>query len=251
MILSLNERENKILTLLTDNSTISVNDMSEQLGVSRVTIRSDLNSLAEKGVLVRSRGGAVPAFHPDVLAGMRHNVEQKQAIARYAANLINEGDTIMLDDGTTIALVPRYLMGKRNLHIVSNSSLILPYCRISPGFHLTLVGGEFRPESEAFVGPTALASLEKYHVKYSFVGTEGFSIKYGLTSQQVESGEIIRKMADHCDKVILLADSSKYNRQGFIRIMPLSEIDMLITDKALPDSDVAELEEQGCEVIRV
>ncbi len=224
--------------------------MSELLNVSVVTIRSDLTDLEQKGVLLRTRGGAVPAYHPNVLERQSLNVEAKSRIAQAAAALVNDGDTIMIEAGTTTALVARHLLGKRFVNIVTNSTLILPFARTNPGIHLTVVGGEFRPASESMVGPLALAELERFHVRLAFVGTDGFSLEGGLTTHLVEGGEIVRRMAGRSDIVVLVADSSKYGKVGFVRVLPVQGVHCLITDTGLEESAERELTGVGLQVTK-
>lgn len=247
----LSERENKILTMLIEDYNLSVTRISELLAVSAVTIRSDLSSMEEKGFILRTRGGALPAFHPDILASQKQNIEEKNRIAKAAAEMVKEGDAIMIDDGTTTSLLMKYLMGKRNIHVVTNSTLALTYARINPTVHLTIVGGEFKPGSESLVGPVSLAHLERYHVAYAFVGTGGFSLENGMTTHIEESAEIIKYMERQADKTVLMADSSKYGRSGFVKILPLDSVDMIITDKNMPASTVRDIRKADIEVLQV
>lgn len=248
---SLSEREKKILDILTNESSLTVNEISSRLNVSRVTVRSDFNSLEEKGLIVRMRGGAFPAYHPEILESQRTMMAEKIRIARKAASMIKDGDTVMINDGTTSSLIPKFLLGKRDIRIVTNSTLIFTYARINPSLHLTLVGGEFRPSSEAVVGPVALKDLENYHVRYAFLGTGGFSIETGLTSQLVDGAEIFRKMCEQTEKVVVVADSSKYGKNGFVKIFPLNRTDILITDTGLPESAADKIKEENTEIILV
>jgi DeoR family galactitol utilization operon repressor len=247
---NLTEREREIVRLLAEDRSIPVSRLSEQLGVSAVTIRSDLNNLARKGVVVRTRGGAAPAFHPYVVERQNLRVEEKNRIAQVAADLVNDGDTIMIEAGTTTSLIAKYLLGKRFVNIVTNSTLILPFARLNPGIHLTVVGGEFRPATESFVGPIALQELERFHVRLAFVGTDGFSMEGGLTTHLVEGAEIVRTMADRSEGTVLVADSSKFGRIGFVHVLAVQRVETLVTDGELPDAALAELREAGVEVIR-
>lgn len=216
--------------------------------MSRVTIRSDFNSLAEKGLILRTRGGAFPAFHPTILERQRSNVEAKQRIAEAAAAMIQDSDTVMINDGTTSSMIPRYLLGKQGVNIVTNSSLLFSMARVNPSLHLTLVGGEFRPESEAIVGPMALRDLENFHVKYVFVGTGGFSLETGLTTHLPEGAEVLRKMTALGEKIVLVADSSKYGKDDFVRILPLELIHLIITDSRIDPHIAQNIRELGIEL---
>jgi DeoR family galactitol utilization operon repressor len=249
--INLTEREREIVRLLAEDRGIAVSKLSEKLGVSAVTIRSDLNNLAKKGVVVRTRGGAAPAFHPNVVVRQNLRVEEKNRIAQAAADLVNDGDTIMIEAGTTTSLIAKYLLGKRFVNIVTNSSLILPFARLNPGIHLTVVGGEFRPATESFVGPLALQELERFHVRLAFVGTDGFSMSGGLTTNLVEGAEIVRRMAKRSENTILVADSSKYGKIGFVHVLPVTGIETLITDSDLSPSAQAELREAGVDTVQV
>ena len=233
VIAQMSEREKEIVRLLAGDPGISVTRLGELLSVSVVTIRSDLSDLEQKGILVRTRGGAAPAYHPNVLERQSLNIEAKSRIAQAAAGLVNDGDSIMIEAGTTTALVARHLLGKRFVNIVTNSTLILPYARTNPGIHVTVVGGEFRPASESMVGPAALAELERFHVRLAFVGTDGFSLEGGLTTHLVEGAEIVRRMAERSEIVVLVADSSKYGKVGFVRVLPVQGVHRLITDTGL------------------
>lgn len=240
------QRETKLVALLADNPNISNADISRELGVSAVTVRSDLNRLAEKGIITRTRGGALPAFHPGILDRQRQYADEKKRIAEAAAAMVKDGDTIMVEAGTTTALVAKYLLGKRDIRIVTNSTLVLTHARINPGLHLTVVGGEFRAETESLVGPNALRGLEQFHVSAAFVGTDGFSASSGLATHLVEGAEIVKKMSELAEKTVLLADSSKYGKNGFVKVLQLSEIDMVITDPGI-EVNKSEIEDCGVE----
>ncbi len=228
-----NDRESAILELLADSGTCSVSELSHRLHVSPATVRSTLSSLEERGYLVRTWGGAVAAFHPRILARQRSMSEQKKRIARAAAALVSDGDTIIIEAGTTTALVAAYLVGSKDISVVTNSTLVIPYARSNPNISLTVVGGLFRPETESFVGPSARELLMQFHVRLAFVGTDGFSFDHGMSTHLLEGAEIVQTVAKQAEQTILLADSSKYGRKGFVRVLPLSAVTRIITDEGL------------------
>ncbi len=248
---NLNERKKEILELLAEDGTMTVSKMSERLSVSAATVRNDLTALEKSGFIVRTRGGAFPAFHRSILDRRRNRTESKDRIARYAADLVEDGSTIMIEAGTTTAAVARYLLGKQDVHVVTNSTLLLPHARVNPSLHLSVVGGEFRPLTESLVGPLAIDELEQFYVQIAFIGTDGFTTEHGLTTHLIEGAEIVRKMAGQADRVILVADSTKYGRTGFARVLPLSAIDELITDEELPEEERKRIEKHGVEVVCV
>ena len=250
-MVGLSAREQQIIDMLQNGGESSVTTLSDQLGVSSVTIRSDLRALESKGIILRTRGAAMPAYHPLLLEKQASCREEKEAIAKAAASLVSDGEHIMITNGTTSALIGRYLLGKRDLHVVTNSSLLIPYARVNSNITLTMVGGEFRASAEATVGPAALSQLDAYHVAYTITGTDGFTKEHGLTTHLTENAEIVRKMCNQATKRVLVADSSKYGKQGFVKIIPLQEIDVLITDSGLPQSAVEEIRAMDIEVVVV
>jgi len=245
---SLSERERLILDKLSQLGTISVSDLAAELQLSEVTIRSDLKELEEKGWLQRTRGGAAPAFHRDILERQRLHMEEKQAIARAAAELVEDGDVIMIEAGTTTALIARYLVGKRDVHIVTNSTLVFSYARMNPALQITMTGGEFRRPTESLVGPIALETINRLNVRLAFVGTDGFSLHRGMTTHLVEGGEIVKAMKAHAEQTILVADSSKYGKVGFVSVLPLEEVALIITDRNLSPQAEKELQEAAISV---
>lgn len=242
---SLTERERKIVDLLAESSDTPVSRMSEILNVSSVTIRADLKALQQKGYILRLRGGAAPAFHPAILGRQREMAAEKTRIARAAAALVSDGDTIMIEAGTTTALIARFLLGRRDVRIVTNSTLVVPYARTNSGLHLTVVGGEFRPQAESLVGSIALTQLEAFHVRLAFVGTDGFSVERGLTTNMVEGAEVVKKMAAQAECTVLTADSSKWGRTGFVTVLPLSRIHTVIVDSGMDEAAMHALEVEG------
>ncbi len=251
MIDRLKDRERQIVDLLANDPNASVQAMSSAIGVSLVTVRSDLESLADKGYLIRTHGGALPAFHPAIVERQKSRQEEKQRIAHAAAALVGDGDTIMIESGTTTALVARYLLGKQGVKVVTDSTLILPYVRSNPALSVDFVGGSFRADAESMVGPVAVRELSQFHVKIAFVGSDGFGTQTGLTTHHVEAAEVVRTMTDHSDRTVLLVDSSKWNNRGFFRIQDLSRIDTVISDTGLPPEARVEMESLNIEVITV
>jgi len=177
--------------------------------------------------------------------------EEKNRIAKAAAGLVRDGDRVMIVAGTTTALVARHLFGKRDVHVVTTSTLLLPHVRVNPALTVTLVGGEFRPEMEGVVGPVAIGAIRQFNARLVFVGTDGFSAERGVTAHFVEEAEIAQAMAGQAEQVVLLADASKHGRAGFARMFPLERVSLLITDTRLDDAARARLEEHRVSVMRV
>jgi DeoR family galactitol utilization operon repressor len=236
---------------LSEDGAVSVTSLARELGYSEVTIRGDLKVLEEKGWINRTRGGAAPALHRNILERQRIFPERKNAIARAAAELVNDGDVIMIEAGTTTALIARYLTGKRDVHIVTNSTLVFSYGRMTPNLQITMTGGEFRRPTESLVGPIALDTISRLNVRLAFVGTDGFTLAHGMTTHHMEGAEIVKTMKAHAATTILTADSSKYGRTGFANVLPLSAVDLILTDDELAGDAMAELEAAGIRVRKI
>jgi len=230
MTFDLNDRENFILGEMAEKGSISVTALARRLEVSEVTIRSDLKGLEEKGFVNRTRGGASPAFQKNIVDRQRLRQEEKNRIAKAAADLVKDGDSIMIEAGTTTALIVRHLAGRRGVQIVTNSTLVFSYSRLNPALTIILTGGVFRKESESLVGPVAVRAIRDFNVRLAFIGTDGFSLERGLTTQFVEGAEVIKAMKERTRETWLVADSSKYGRSGFVSFMTLSEVDGIISD---------------------
>jgi DeoR family galactitol utilization operon repressor len=247
----LSEREKIILDRLSAEGSVSVGALARDLGLSEVTIRGDLRALEDKGWLNRKWGGAAAAIHRDILERQRIFPEKKNAIARAAAELVRNGDVIMIEAGTTTALIARYLAGKRDVHIVTNSTLVFSYARMYPNLQITMTGGEFRRPTESLVGPIALETVGHLNVRLAFVGTDGFTLERGMTTHLMEGAEIVRAMKSHAETTVLVADSSKYGKIGFASVLPLSAMDLILTDGDLEYRAEEELREKGIAVQKV
>jgi len=241
-------RKQEILDALMDQPNLSVSQLSERFGVSEVTIRSDLKALAEQGLVLRQHGGGLPSLHANVAERQRAHNEEKTRIARAAAELITDFDDVMITAGTTTSLIPRFLLGRQSVNIVTNSTLLLPYVRANPGLQVTLTGGEFRPACEALTGPATIRELKQFHVAKAFLGTDGLSIEKGITADGPEIADVCRLMSEQARQTIVLADSSKIGRAGFVHIMPATRIDILITDSGAPSDEILHLRKRGVDV---
>jgi len=247
---NITERKKTILQILTEDQNASVSDLSKRLGVTVVTTRSDLASLEAEGFLVRTHGGAIPSRHPKIMERINTNRELKNSIASRAADFINDGDTIIITAGTTTALIAKFLLGKKDIHIVTNNTLLLTYAQVSPHVRVTLIGGEFRPSEEGVVGPMAMALLDQFHVSKAFIGIDGASIKQGFTAHFLESAELVRKMAAQANEIFVLSNSKKFGKPGFARIIPYERANTLITDDNLEAAEEFALTSAGINVIK-
>lgn len=237
------DREEAILARLSGEGALTVAALAGDLGVSEVTIRGDLRALEEQGMLVRTRGGARPTTLKSILQREKLNVGLKQRIATAAAAMVRDEDNVMIEAGTTTALVARLLAGRAGVQIVTNSALVFANARINPSLSVILTGGVFRRESESFVGPLAERAVGDFNARLAFLGTDGFSSERGLTTRFVEGGQVAALMRGRAEETWLLADSTKFGQAGFVSFLPLAGITGIITDDGLPPGAVESLEE--------
>ena len=243
--------------MLKQNSNISVNELSARFGVSEVTIRKDLNLLKERNLLVRTRGGAI--LHEtridDNDTSIRFkklaNYREKRAIGRVAANLIKEGDTIIIDSGTTALQVACNLHKFRNLTIITNALNVAQEVLSYKRFNVILLGGYIRSASESVVGALAEANLKMFYCDKLFMGVDSFSIDNGLSTPNVEEANINQLMISRSQEVIAVFDSSKVNKRALAFITSLDNIHKIVTDDGLDKATRNHLKAMNVEVITV
>lgn len=237
------EREGAIMSRLATDGELTVSLLAAELGVSEVTIRGDLRGLEQQGMLVRTRGGARPTTIKHILQRQGVNTDAKERIAAAAASLVVDDDTIMIEAGTTTALIVRHLAGRRGVQIVTNSTLVFNNARLNPALITILTGGVFRRDTESLVGPLAERAIADFNTRIAFLGTDGFSPERGLTTRFVEGGQVATVMRDRAEETWLVADSSKFGQAGFVSFLPLDGITGIITDSGLPPEAAQELQE--------
>lgn len=249
----LNERQSKILESLETKKYISVNELSDKLKVSVVTIRKDLTLLEQEGYLHRTHGGASKqmryVFDQTVTEKETQNVDEKTRIITKALDFIKENEFIILSSGTTVNLLAQKLYGFRNLTVLTPSLRVaLEVCK-NPNVNTIHLGGEVRKNSTSTIGVLAEETLSNFSCTTLFLGIEGIDLDYGLSSTNVGEAHLNKKMMERVDKTIVLANSSKIHKRGFGFICYVEKVDMLITDNNVDPEFVEELEKRGVEVV--
>lgn len=231
-------RRQRILDLLRRQPGITVAELAPRLGVSEGTIRNDLTALEEAGQVTRVRGGAVlqettPCLSPTFAARLEVNREAKQRIARQAAELIEDGDSVLLDASTTVyALVP-YLLNCHNLTIITNGIEAGLALARNLSHTIILVGGIVRPDGTSVVGPLGENLLETLHVKTAFVSCSGLSLEAGLTEVDINEIQLKKNMIRSAERVVALVDSTKFGRVDLTSFAGLNQIAHIITDREM------------------
>lgn len=250
------ERRDLIARLLDDGERITVAELARRFGVTDVSIRRDLTILEDAGVVRRVHGGAVA---PSVVRGqgayahkVREHRDKKARIGAAAARLIHPGDVIVFDSGSTVAQVaahvPAPLRRGNAITVVTNS---LPVIREMSGWdgpHLICLGGLYLPDYEALVGPQTVADLRELSADVVFLGCDGLTVENGLTTPHVLVAEVAATMATRARRVVAVADSTKIGRRGFTPIVPLSAVNILITDDEADPTELGRVQELGIEV---
>lgn len=244
------EREEQILSQLQQAGTRSVQELCQALNVSEATVRRDLQSMDERGLLRRIRGGATVARNQRVEPlfadkESQHSAE-KEVIAAAAIELVKDHDTIYLDGGSTVLGLVRHLDKRRQLTIVTNSIMAAAHL-MNTKHRLILVGGEFRAISRTLVGPLTAEIIQALNIDKAFMGTIGFTVADGMTTTDPNEAYTKNQIMKRSNQVILLADSSKLGISSFARSGDVTSVDTLITD-AISDDFKSALEDQGVTV---
>ncbi len=250
-------RRDRILTILGEQEYISVRDLSDEFGVTEMSVRRDLHAMELEGSVFRVRGGAtrprVTLVSKTYARGAQRNVAQKQRIAKAASELIDAESTVFFYSGSTVARVPSYLtqLQRNSLTIVTNSLPIINEVSAWENPHLVSIGGTYLSQYMAFVGPQALLSIEPLSAEVAIIGCDGLSAERGLTTPHQLVASIGTNMVNRARRKIVVADSSKVGRHGLTRIASINEVDTLVTDTDVDQGQVKELRKLGVEVIIV
>lgn len=252
MTMFAHERRQEIVARARRAGRVTVAELAHALAVTTETIRRDMGQLEQAGLLHRVHGGAVPAdqqsLEPAVIERFLTMVDEKRRIAERALEEIPENGTIFLDAGTTTGVLADVIPGGQNLTIVTHALSIALTLADRPGCTILTLGGEVRGPTLATVGPWAEGRLRQIHVDTAFIATNGFSVDRGLTTPNNTEAEMKRLIVSSASRVVLLADHTKYGKKYFETFGSLGDVDLLITDSALPPSAIAELASSGLAV---
>lgn len=243
------ERHTKILDIVSEEKKVEVNRLSEILGVSQVTIRKDLDLLEERALLSREHGYAVMKNVDDINNRMAIRYDIKLKIAEEAAKSVMNGETIMIESGSSCALLAEQLVEeKKDVTIITNSAFIAAYIREAAIGRVILLGGVYQKESQVMVGPLVRQCAKEFYVDKLFVGTDGFVPEIGFTGGDMMRTEAMKSMARSAKKLIVVTDSSKFSKQGVVVQFKLSEVYSVYTDDGISEEAVKLMKEQGIQV---
>ena len=247
------ERRRRICTLVREQGRVTVGSLATRFGTSQVTIRGDLSVLESAGALVRTHGGALPhteeADQPLDVKQLRHHAE-KVRIGQAAAALIRDGETLILDSGSTTAEIARAIrrLDLRSVNVITNALNVAALLIDAPAVRLIVPGGILRRESNSLAGPMAEAALANLQADRLYLGADGIDPEIGVMTPHLPEAELNAQMIRIARQVVVVADSSKLLRRNVSLIARVEQLHMLITDRAAAPQPVEELRRRGIEV---
>ena len=228
-------RQSEILRLVRQEGACSIGDLAARLAVSDETIRRNVKPLVAEGLVDKVHGGIVlPEQYqePPLEKRMRRQAEAKMRIARLAATQVRDGDSLMIDTGSTTAYVARALMEHSDLVVVTNSSYIASLLATRNGNRVFLAGGELRAHDAAAFGPAAIGFVAQFEVRLAILSMGAIHAERGCTYYHLCEAEFSRALIGRAERVLVAADHSKFDRVSLVKACDLAELDLLVTDQA-------------------
>lgn len=255
------QRYQKVLDLMKVDGSVKVSELKKKLDVSSETIRRDLENMEAKGLIRRARGGAFLNGEPGQKSSHlvytpfeqreQENMDNKREIAEFAAAMIQEGESIALDSGTTSFALARALKNKfRSLTVVTNSLAIVNELYDAKGITLIVTGGVFRPEEDAFVSDIAGMIFSKLNIDIFFLTTCGISVDRGITYQRMDEILVQERMMEASSRTIVITDSSKLGTNSLVKMCDIDKISMIITDSRASKEQITLFSEAGIPIIK-
>ena len=241
--MNLNIRDKFILDTLDKHGDITVNIIVKRFNISSMTARRDIANLSQQGFLLRTHGGAIKNDPLSNMFSFSRRIdrykERKITIGLRAAQYVRDNDTIYIDSGTTLIRMCQFLKNKKGLKIITNSLPAASELTNHSDMEIILIGGKIIPERRAIYGHVAVKQAADYHVQKAFIGTDGISLKNGLSAYDNNECNVSKTITNSADQVFLLCDSSKIEKESFYIFAPLSIIDTIITDNGI-DTNIAD-----------
>lgn len=247
------ERRLEILKRVNQDGRVAVTELSQEFGVSEVTIRTDLQVLSEQSLIVRTHGGAVPAARsPETSLMLRRQLQipEKDRIGAAGAAMIANGEAVFLDTSSTALAMTRYLQQHRELTIFTNSLAVAHALLDASGVTVVMAGGTVQRETISLIGTEGLEFLRKFNIQKGFFGAHGISFPEGLTDVSTTEAEVKRHIIPMCREVIAILDATKWGRTGLATFARPEDLDCIITDYQAPAALVDQASALGIRVIK-
>ncbi len=232
----LEERRDQIIKVVEERGRVSTKELSDLMDTSVVTIRNDINELADRGLIVKTHGGAVSFskvanYEPSSAIKSLNKVKEKMGIAKKAAELILSGEVIILDSGSTTFEIAKLLQHRSDITVVTNDIQIADFLSRNSNVEVVVSGGTKAKGVFTLSGPITMKFFESLHADKLFLGCDGIDLDIGITNRILDESGIKKAMIDATEKVIAVADSSKLGNKFFARVCPISRINKLIIDE--------------------
>jgi DeoR family fructose operon transcriptional repressor len=248
-------RKQEIVQLVNAQGRVTVKELCQKFAVSPATIRNDLNELERNGLLKRAHGGALSktgGVNFELTSKEKEGLftAQKKAIAREAVRHIMPGDFVAIDTGTTTMELAKLIPKDSELTVVTNDLKIALYLEQNSEIPVVLLGGTVRKGFHCTVGKNAIDTMDLLHIDTLFLATNGLNLKRGFSTPNIEVANIKSKMINIAKKVVLLADSSKLDRDSLVLFAAPTDVDTIITDDGIDEKHVQEAQACGIEIVR-
>ncbi|MBB3066241.1 MULTISPECIES: DeoR/GlpR family DNA-binding transcription regulator [Limibacillus] len=245
------KRRNAILERVVEQGSARVSDLASDLGVSLETIRRDVRPLVERGELVKTHGAvfAVDASREAPFERrLREHAEGKRRIARHVAGLIEDGDSVMMDTGTTTSILARELLAKKRLIIVTNSSDVARILATVNGNKVYMAGGELHGDNGAAFGRSAIDFISNFKVRFAIISIGAIDARVGPMDFRLAEAEFARRVLECGDERLVITDHSKFQRSALVKVCDFEEFDHLVTDVPPPEDIAKRLTAAGTKV---
>lgn len=249
----LHKRQNEILAAVKSSGACSIIDLATQLKVSDETIRRNIKPLVSEGLVEKVHGGIVLSQNqepePPFERRMNEHVEEKKLISALLSEIIKDGDSIMLDTGSTTAYVARALSGHQNLSVVTNCTEIARTLARSSTNRVHICGGALRPDDWATFGSSAISFVRQFQVSYAILSIGGVTDSGEFMDYHLEEAEFSRAVIGQARKTIVVADHTKFGSRNFVKVCDFEQVDIVISDRLPPDDIMSRFNDAGISVI--
>lgn len=247
------ERRERILQMLKTKNTVTVNDLAKHFDLSKGSIRRDLKILEKRGLVVKTYGGAMlpkgTINDPPFVLQKKEMVEEKSRIGRKAAEMVDAGDTLFIDTGTTALQVARHINAKK-VTVLTNNLKVVPILEKVDDIEIIITGGCYRKSTASLLGPIAERTLKESRVNKAFLGTTAIDVEKGMMAGSLEEAQLKKIVIDSAFEIILIADSSKFGKQAFSFIAPNTIVDTILTDDNLEEKYYKKIEDKGINIVK-
>lgn len=249
------ERQNKILEILREKKSVSVNKLAEMLFASGATIRRDLSKMEQKGLVIRTFGAVMINTAPsnrEVSFELREktNIIEKRMLCQKAVDFIKNNSTIFIDSSTTLLHIVPYLNNFVNLTIITNGLFLANSLINNTKHNVIVLGGTIQPSTNSILGSMAIQSVSRFHADTCLISCSGIDLEFGLSELTIDSAELKKYMVLNANEVICLADSTKFNKRSLVKSCDISDIDILICSKEFTEEETKFIKQHKTKIVK-